>query len=482
MTTLSDHLDDLRERGDLLEIGDRVHWDTEAAVVATEALRHNCAALRFDETAGRVAYASGVYAGPDQISGRENRPWRRIAAGLGLGHDVGCVDLLDVLSRWETTPLSDAVLLDPAADRDAGDDLYALGLPGVDDAGRQGVTQGVIAVERDGTTTWAPVRGTVHRGSTLRVVVPGAVDEWFEGGRAASVSLGVEAATLVAALQGWTQDRTVPAVPERAAGLADVPLARVDGRVVPASAEVRIDGVADPTDAPVSGPEATWERATETATLSFEAEGIRLREDPTVPFVPLGAPLADDVHLMSLVEAATLYRRVNGYWGVSPVSWVQLPVESRLGLCLVSSEILYAGFDWQLANALFSFSDYFDKVLVLDEYARPTDLARALDDMWVKAHPGNDWVFSDPNAPAATAPVYRRDGETGSRLYISAIWDPRWDEDYIAPRVTFESSFPEGIRESALERWETLTASRAGDDGIEDPPPYDDAASRGDGA
>ena len=458
MTTFAEHLDGLRAADDLLDIGDRVHWDTEAAVVASEALRNNCAALRFGETSGTVAFASGVYAGPDQISSRSHRPWRRIAAGLGLDRAVSYVDLLDALSRWETTPLDSAVFVDPAAREDAGDDLYALGLPTVDGEGRQSVTQGVVAVERDGRTSWAPVRGTVHRGSLLRVTVPRPFLDWCGGERPASISLGVSAGTLLAALQGWTQDSTAPAVPERAAALADVPLARTGDRVVPAAAEVRIDGVARPTEEVVGGPEATWERATETATVAVDADRIRLREDPTVPFVPLGSPLADDVHLASLVEAATLYRRVNSYWGVSPVSWVQLPVESRLGLCLVSSEILYAGFDWQLANALFSFSEYFDKVLVLDEYARPTDLARALDDMWVKAHPGNDWVFSDGNAPAATAPVYRRDGETGSRLYISAIWDPRWDEDYIAPRVTFESSFPENVRESALDRWALLEA------------------------
>jgi len=456
VTTFAEHLDGLRAADDLVAIDERVHWDTEAAVVASEALRHNCAALRFEETSGTVAFASGVYAGPDQLSSRSHRPWRRIAAGLGMDRSASYVDLLETLSEWETTALGDALFVDPAAETDAGDDLYALGLPAVDGEGRQSITQGVIAVEREGTTSWAPVRGTVHRGSLLRVTVPRAFLDWCDSERPASISLGVSAASLIAALQGWTQDRTTPAVPERAAGLADVPLARADGRVVPAGAEVRIDGVARPTDDEVAGPEATWERATETATVAVDADRIRLRDDPTVPFVPLDAPLADDVHLASLVEAATLYRRVNSYWGVSPVSWVQLPVESRLGLCLVSSEILYAGFDWQLANALFSFSDFFDKVLVLDEYARPTDLARALDDMWVKAHPGNDWVFSDPNAPAATAPVYRRDGETGSRLYISAIWDPRWDEDYIAPRVTFESSFPENVRESALDRWALL--------------------------
>ncbi|MCL7417414.1 MAG: UbiD family decarboxylase, partial [Halalkalicoccus sp.] len=135
-----------------------------------------------------------------------------------------------------------------------------------------------------------------------------------------------------------------------------------------------------------------------------------------------------------------------------------------LGLCLVSSEILYSGFEWQLANVLFSFSDFFDKVLILDEHTEPDDLARALDDMWVKAHPSNDWIFSDPNAPAASIPRYRRDGQTGSRLYINATWDPQWDEEYIAPRVTFENSYPEDVRELSLDKWSDLNVEEKSDE------------------
>jgi hypothetical protein len=141
---------------------------------------------------------------------------------------------------------------------------------------------------------------------------------------------------------------------------------------------------------------------------------------------------------------------------VEPVEWVAIPAEAKLGICLVASEILYAGFEWQLANALFSFSKLFDKVLVLDAETPPMDLARAFDDIWVKAHPAHDWKFSESAAPAAAAPLYRRDGATGSNVYINAAWDPRWDEEYIAPRVTFEATYPEEIREAVRADWTDL--------------------------
>lgn len=455
MTSFRDHLKDLAESDDLLTVSEPIHWNEEAATIAAEALRNNCAALRFESTPGTVRLASGVYAGPDQISSRNHRPRARIGEALELGREHDYVGLLDALSKRKRRPLDQVSFVDPAATVNVSDDLHSLGLPTVDTNGRQAVTLGIIAVERDGRTSWAPVHGEIHRRSRLRLTVPQRFVDWSDGERSASIMLGLSAASLIAALQGWILDRTTPAVPELAAGLGNVPLADVDGRVVPADAEVRIDGIIDVGDK-ADGPSAIWERACETTSIAVRTDNIVTRSSPIIPFVPLSAPLTDDLHLTSLVKSAELYRRINSYWGISPASWVQLPVENRLGVCLVSSEILYSGFEWQLANALFSFSSLFDKVLILDEQIDPTNLARAFDDIWVKAHPGNDWVFSDPNAPAASAPMYRQDGKTGSRLYISATWDPRWDEEYIAPRVDFESSFPEDIRESVLERWADL--------------------------
>ncbi|MDL5360507.1 UbiD family decarboxylase [Halalkalicoccus sp. NIPERK01] len=463
MTTFRGHLRSLEDDGDLLTVSERVHWDGEATAVATEALEGDCGALRFASTAGGVDLASGVYAGRAQITSRHHRPWRRIERSLGCeNEEYG--RLLETLSRRETRDLDDTPFEEPAATVDSGADLYSLGLPTVEPDGRQLLTLGLIAVERDGVTSWAPVRGTIRRRSRLRLSIPRPFVEWCSDERSASVSLGVGAAPHIAALQGWTLDRTTTAVPELATAIDDVAIAAVDGRTVPANAEVRIDGSMTSVDDEVAGPVEIWERGCETTGVTVEVDAIAMRDSPVVPFVPLGAPLTDDLHLTALVEAAALYRRINGYWGVSPVSWIRLPVEGWLGLCLVSSEILYSGFEWQLANALFSFSSFFDKVLILDDYNEPTDLARALDDMWVKAHPSNDWTFSDADAPAASAPLYRRDGETGSRLYINATWDPRWDEEYIAPRVTFDSTYPEGIRERALDHWDRLESGGESND------------------
>jgi len=269
------------------------------------------------------------------------------------------------------------------------------------------------------------------------------------------VAVGVPTAAAVAAhvAAAGGADWSGPA-PQVAAGLGEVAVTPT-APAVPAGAEVVVGGDAAAGAVP-AGPTAAWENTLPTAGLSLSDATVRSRETPRLPVVPLGEPLAEDRHTAGLVEAARLYARVNGYWGVSPVEWVALPVEAGLGLCLVASELLYAGFEWQLANTLFAYASAFDKVVVLDADVPPEDLGRALDDIWVKAHPARDWTFGEPQAPAPRAPAYREDGTTGARLYVNAAWDPSWDEEYIAPQVSFETTYPEALRDAVVDRWERL--------------------------
>ena len=462
-----DHLAALEARGDLLAVDAPFPESGDPVAVAAEAARANGPAVLFSDVPGRGRLAAGVRGGPDRMARRERLPWSRVAVGLGLPPDA---DYEATLERLTERPVDDPTV--PTAPRAASDrdrDVAALCLP-VAAGDRPAITAGLLVATVDGAPTWVPVRGEVRGRTVLRLHVPSAVAGRVAGERV-SVALGVPTAALLAAhldaagVQPW-RSLTAPAV---AAALSDdpVPVADAAGGVVPASAEVVLEGRAAPADAgsgsDSAGPPAGWEAVVEERPLSVAVERVATRPDPVVPFAPPGAPLADDLNLACLAEGARLHARVSGYWGVSPVSWVGLPVETGLGICLVSSEVLYAGFEWQLANTLFSFGRSFDKVVVLDSDAAFEDLAGALDDMWVKAHPSHDWVFSEDSAPAATAPTYRADGATGARLYVNAAWDPRWDEEYIAPPVGFESSYPASLREAVSERWSEMGFEGADD-------------------
>jgi UbiD family decarboxylase len=318
-----------------------------------------------------------------------------------------------------------------------------------------GVTLCLLVVTIGDDTTWAPLRGRVHGSDTLHASVPTALAESLSQGTDVTVALGTPVACLVAAALRWGGQGVADPLPT-AGALDTLSVSEARGGLVPVSTEVIFDGTVSATGGSQPGMAESWEYTTATTSIEIQITDIALREDPVIPFTPLGAPLADDLHLTGLIEASRLFHRVNNYWGVAPVEWIALPVETKLGMCLVASDILYAGFEWQLANMLFSFSRLFDKILILDADTSPENLGRAFDDMWVKAHPSHDWQFSDPASPAATATAYRRNGTTGSRLYINATWDPRWDEEYIPPRVNFDTSFPSDVRTFVHDNWNDM--------------------------
>ena len=482
MTDLRAHLDRLDAAGDLATVDERVHWADTAAAVAGEAARGNGPAVRLPDTGGRATLVSGAFGGPDRLSVRSREPWARAGSALGLGHDTAYLDVLDALVAAKHGGSDPEPVDRPAATADA--DLHALGLPAVGGADVPTITLGVAAVPAatvggatgddpsasvpeagrtdPDTVRWMPVRGSVHGSDELRLSVPASVGDVPDGTRV-TVALGAPPGALFGAAMRWLGESHVAGAPRIADALGPIAVAPTPAGAVPAASEVLVEATvsgspsaeATPDPQP-SGPPAPLESAVPTATLRTRIDSVRAREDPIVPFSPTGAPMSDGRHLLSIAESARLYGRVNNYWGVAPAEWLALPVEAGLGICLVASDVLYAGFEWQLANTLFSFSRLFDKVVVLDTETPPMDLGRAFDDVWVKAHPANDWEFSDPEAPAARAPHYRQDGATGSNMYVDAAWDPRWDEEYIAPRVTFEATYPEEIREAVRADWAEL--------------------------
>lgn len=454
--TFRAYLDRLEAADDVLHIEQQLNWSDEVAYVGAEATQNNGPAIIFESPPGAVRPASGVYGGTARMQPRPQKPWSRLKLAVDLPTDYSYQDVLELLA----SPLDSEIVPELAAleASSTATDLYALGLPSLPfhEVSRPVVTTGLLASMNESRTQWAPVRGLVIDSQRLRLVVPRRVGAGLSMDTAISIALGVPPAALVATYRHWIAENLANDPLTVSATLGAPEVASAAGGNVPASTEVLIDGVVSNisiTDE-VSMPRAGWEFTMDTAIIEIDIAEISTRTEPIIPFTPLGTSLSDDLYVTGLIKSAQLLSRINKHWSISPVKWIELPPEAGLGICLVSSEILYAGFEWQLANVLFSFSDLFDKVLILDADTPPNDLATALDDMWIKAHPSHNWVFSEKMAPAAEIPGYRSDGETGAQLYINATWDPAWDEEYIAPRVKFDTSFPAEIRETVREHWD----------------------------
>ncbi|SER35076.1 UbiD family decarboxylase [Natrinema salaciae] len=452
MIPFAQYLRGLASDGDLVTL-DRP-TDVPPDVIASEALRANGPALRYGGDDG-VDLASGAFSGPDQMQRRETKPWSRLALGLGLEPDASFVTVLEVVTGLG--PAGDEgepTYTGQAASRTLGS-VRALHLPrGVEDVWPS-LTLGVASVSTSDGSHWAPIHGSVIGDDKLGVSTPVALSSLLDDDGMLAIALGVPPAAIATAyLLAVTGCIDVPI---QACGVAnDVPLAPTNGGLVPSATELVIETSVDDRDPDFqSDRREAWEHGVESTPLALSVERIIATDDPVIPFSPLGRPLADDLQLAGVTTAATLYHRVNDYWGISPVEWVLLPAEAELGICFVATDVLYAGFEWQLANILFTFSSLFDTIVIVDDTVPPRELGRVLGDIWVKAHPSRDWIFSEPSAPAANRPRYRQDGTTGARLYVNAAWDPRWEDSYIAPRVAFERSFPDTVRRAARKAWNT---------------------------
>lgn len=452
MIPFDDYLRGLDRDGEVVTVTDAQRGDIPIDVLAAEALDSNGPALRFERTDG-VDLASGVFSGPDQMHCREAAPWSRLSLGLGLDDEASLVDLLDtVVSLGPAATPGESTYTPQAAARTL-DDLQALGLPRGGEDTWPSITLGVASVTTEAGTHWAPIHGVVVSTDTLRVRVPAGLAALTDDEETVTIALGVPPAALTAAYLLAVTDR-VDTPLENTGIEGTVPLVPTNGGRVPSSTEVLVEtNVADTTPGFRPDRREAWEHATTSTSLTLDVTRVVATEDPLIAIAPVGRPMADDLQLTGLTAAAHLYHRVNNYWGISPIEWLLLPPSTELGVCFVASDVLYAGFEWQLANILFSFSSLFDTVVIVDEDVPPWDFGRVLSDIWVKAHPSRDWLFSEPDAPAAKRPNYRQDGTTGARLYVNATWDPRWDDSYLAPRVTFEESFPESVRTLARQFW-----------------------------
>ena len=450
MTAFRTHLEFLRKTDDCCSL-ERPE-SPSPQVIASEALRADGPAVRLTAADDRINLVSGVYGGVDQLSRQERYPWTRLGIGLGVDRDPAYVDVLETIAELgERVGERDVTYVERAAtatDRT----VRELGFPTPPGETWPHMTLGLLSVGTDEGTYWAPLHGTVIDGNTIRARVPDAITDRFARGEAVTVALGVPSEALAATTLLTVTDRLSTPIEDRRVG-STVPVIPTAGGVVPSSSEIVLEAeIADKQPDTRSEKRAFWEQLVDGATLTLDVTSVFTRENAVVPFTPLGVPLADDLQLVGLTVAAQLYDRVNSYWGVSPVEWLLLPAAGRLGICVISTEILYAGFEWQLSNFLFFFSDCFDTVVLVDEDTSPRDLGQVFGDIWVKAHPARDWLFSEPNAPVARLPTYSRD-DTGARLYIDATWDPRWEEEYIAPRVSLAESYPPTLRAAIQGSW-----------------------------
>ena len=464
-------LEKLKEAGELLVVDQEVDADAEAAAIVAKLNEDGGQAVWFRNVKGTTSGASlagGLYAGPGLLYYRTRKPWTRIALALNIDPDVTYEDFLftinDRSQRGQIKPLR----LGAGRCKDitsSGDDVdltrYPFPQVHPTDGGRYGV--GTTFVQDPDTRA---IHAGAYRWMVLgkdRIVcnlppnrpISAIFKKYQERGEAMpfAIAFGGSPALQVAAHMGLPATADILGI---AGGLCQDPIELVgaenDGLLVPADADLVLEGTFSLTETASEGPYATF---IDIGTVSQQPVGtvrvITQQEHPIITFGVDSARGGDLMNLTSLLHAAELMTIAKT--ATLPVRWIALPTETRLGLCVISSKVPYNGFAFQMTGLIFGSSAWFDKLLIVDYDVNPEQLNLAVNDMLNKANPARAWYRSDADAPATKVAKYPTENGMTAQVYILATWDAQAKREEIGQKIAFESCYPPEIQERVLSRW-----------------------------
>lgn len=477
MKTLREYMEKLESLGELKGLEAQVHWDLEAGAATTKFNETGAEALHFKnikDYSNGCSLAGGLYAGPSLLYPQKRKPWSKLAIGLELGEDISWEDFVSNVLEMMETPIRPMQLTAGTCKevvRMGTDvDVFELPVPRIhqDDGGRYGNLNTVIVRDPDTEEShWGNYRWMAIDSNTLAANFPaGSPISTIYGKYEArgesmpfAICIGTSPATaFVSQYKAFSRVGNIDTV-GMAGGLAREPIELVKAEtcdlLVPADDEIIIEGEVPPSKRVAEGPFPHFIRyEPESQQPVYEIKAITHRKNPIFPFSVDAARFSDSLTLTSLLHSAEMTRLLKAI-GV-PVRWAWCPPEARLGMCMMATMVPYKGYLWQVSNYLFSWSNWFDRILFVDYDLNPDEHIQMYNDMINKANPNKGWYRSDMDAPVHFACKYPTPDGVTSRMYINSTWDPGWPKEWFALKTTFEENFPQEIQEKVLKKWPKL--------------------------
>jgi 4-hydroxy-3-polyprenylbenzoate decarboxylase len=377
-------INNLVETDEINVIDDQLHWDLEASafVARSNQLGGPAVWIKNVKDYPDCSLAGGLLAGPGLFYFRKRRPWTRLTTALELKEDT-----------WEGVQNRLSEFLDPSlhirpievssgpckevVDADNQVDLFKFPFPVVHsgDGGRYSSEQIIIVKdpETDGTH-WGRYPAMVKTHNQLAVNAPpnshlsNILSKYEAKGEPMpfAIAIGPPPALTVASYTEQPEGADLATI---AGGLGQVPInlmqAERSSLLVPADSEMVIEGVVNPGDRTEEGPYPTFSRfRPRSEQPAFSVTAVTYRKNPILPLTVETAPFSDAINMTSIMHSVKLFSICKVYHRA--VKWVNCPSEQRMGMCVVSTPNIYNGYIYQLVVLFFTYSNLFDKVLVLD--------------------------------------------------------------------------------------------------------------------
>lgn len=235
--------------------------------------------------------------------------------------------------------------------------------------------------------------------------------------------------------------------------------AETKGIMVPANAEIILEGEVLPSFTATDGPhgEFTGYRNTLRVLPVFRVNTITYRNNPIFTMTCMGLPVDDSSICMAISASVSIRKRLrkNGL-AVKDVSVIP---EASSYLAIISLKSSAGAHIRALENLMKLHGVGELKTIVVDEDVDVFNLNEVVHALATKCHPGNGiHKFELPYNIELTP--YLGDAEKkinkGTRVLFDCTWPADWSkESDIPPRVSFQEVYPEDVKQKVLDNWKS---------------------------
>ncbi len=479
MGAFRNFLEELKARGELNVINEEVDYELQAAALCAMSQRVGGPAIQFNKVKDYpgLSMAGSMLCGPGFIEWPQvpRRMHGRMCIALGLEANTHYSDLLEtVIDRMQTPIKAMEVESGPCQEvviKGENVDLFKYPIPKIHDQDGGRYLTFHVTLVRDKEKAWTNIgvyrlmvagRNTLIHGGIPRRTRPSNFEEivrkYHSKGEPApfAVVVGPPPEMIMTAVLSTPEGSDEYGL-AGGLGLNSIPLvkAQLSDILVPAEAEIILEGHIYPGVAKEEGPFAGISYYLERSPNNFvyQVECITQRKNPILPFIVEGARPSDSMCLFSVFHSAELTRmlRMSGV----PVKWLEIPVEARLCLGIVSLAAQpIPGLPGRAAQLMVAYSPFIRQVLVVDGDLDSEDLPTIITDRNFKANVERDYyIYPKMEKPLGLTENHSFREKLGSWMYIDATWRMDRDPATVPRRTTFEVCFPKEIREKVIKNW-----------------------------
>lgn len=432
--SVRDYLQRLETEDDLTRISDPISWNLETSAFTMLANEGDSAIPLFENVDGAQLVG-------DPYRGSQQRPWNRIALGIGLSRDTLRRRFYDEIINRLQNP-QEPVVISPT---DAvckeithtGDDVNLLDHPWpyihAGDGGRYSNLHTLIAPDPDSNwTDWSYHRAMIHDGETASVLLLAGEQtpnlyyykyERRDKPMPVAIAVGVEPAVQYTSVMWIPTGRSEAAF---AGGLKGSPIELVpcetNDLLVPATAELVIEGEIVPNVRRDEGPFGDYfgyMHGPRRSMPTLQVTAITHRNRPIIPFCVEGTGVGYSENSTSSMEVgcvgpdATLGLRAGGFDIDQCVPWQSTPRT----VYTISTETTSPDYLHELANFIFTTWGmlHVDFFVFVDTEVDPFDQREVLEALVLHADPDKDFhQFGVETMPKVPLNIYQTPSEKGN--------------------------------------------------------------------